>query len=234
MPTWVLHGPVADAKAFLRQWVLGSGVLIGIWCRCARRLHAACGVRRALRCCCALCCAAVRARAAPTPRPLSHSSHAALRWRRRRRLPCCRFLTPTFFSSARLLVPLQFAFQGLLLTGPTCGSLTSTQFGAAAAAGLSRSLDAAAAAAGIPSCGGASCSNLTALLQLVAGSTLLYLLYRMERANRLAYLAGRARVARDWPFMPGYVQVLLHVLVMLQLCSAAWVGLQCSAARGAA
>lgn len=34
MPTWVLHGVVTDVKTFLRQWILGSGILIGYWCRC--------------------------------------------------------------------------------------------------------------------------------------------------------------------------------------------------------
>jgi hypothetical protein len=36
MPTWVLHGVVLDAKSFFRHWILGSGILIGYWCRCGR------------------------------------------------------------------------------------------------------------------------------------------------------------------------------------------------------
>jgi hypothetical protein len=33
MPSWVLHGSITDAKAFLRMFILGSGILIGYWCR---------------------------------------------------------------------------------------------------------------------------------------------------------------------------------------------------------
>jgi hypothetical protein len=33
MPSWVLHGSITDAKGFLRMFILGSGILIGYWCR---------------------------------------------------------------------------------------------------------------------------------------------------------------------------------------------------------
>lgn len=36
MPAWVLHDSINDAKAFLRMGILGSGILIGYWCRCDR------------------------------------------------------------------------------------------------------------------------------------------------------------------------------------------------------
>jgi hypothetical protein len=69
------------------------------------------------------------------------------------------------------------------------------------------------------------------LLEFVAGLLLLYMHYRLEAANRLAYLQGRAQVVRYWPHVPGYMQATLHLLVSLQASSAAWTVLQCGAAR---
>jgi hypothetical protein len=96
---------------------------------------------------------------------------------------------------------------------------------------LSRMLDTLAATT-LPSCPGVhSCHHVGYLLEFVAGLLLLYMHYRLEAANRLAYLQGRAQVVRYWPSMPGYVQATLHLLVSLQASSAVWAVLQCSAAR---
>jgi hypothetical protein len=66
------------------------------------------------------------------------------------------------------------------------------------------------------------------ILQLVAGGTLLYFQYRMERANRLAYLDSKnVQVEHDWPCMPGYMQVFLHCLLYTELLAGFWLLLQC-------
>lgn len=52
---------------------------------------------------------------------------------------------------------------------------------------------------------------------------MLYVQYRMERINRVAYLQGRYKLAGTWPRMRTLVQAVLHVLVYLQLFAVAWV-----------
>ncbi|KAF6265720.1 hypothetical protein COO60DRAFT_1478089 [Scenedesmus sp. NREL 46B-D3] len=174
MPSWVLHGSITDAKAFLRMFILGSGILIGYWCR---------------------------------------------------------FLTPTFFVRARWLIPLQFLFQAWHLTGPTCAAVEAYPYGAAAAREVSATLDSLAATS-LPSCPGVhSCHHIGYLLEFVAGLLLLYMQYRLEAANRSAYLQGRAQAVKYWPHVPGYVQAALHLLLSLQASSAIWTVLQCRAAR---
>eukprot|EP00775_Hariotina_reticulata_P003932 gene3932-4186_t len=171
MPTWVLHGAVSDAKTFFRKWILGSGILIGYWCR---------------------------------------------------------FLIPSFFFTARWLVPLQFGVQGFYLAVPTCATLEASQYGMQAARHLSRLLDQFSATTLGGSCPVHACRNSVYMLQLVAGGTLLYSQYRMERTNRLAYLQdNNVRVEHDWPCMPGYVQVFLHCLLYTELLAGFWLLLQC-------
>jgi hypothetical protein len=53
MPSWVLHGSITDAKGFLRMFILGSGILIGYWCRygaAASRQAVLANVKALLRC----------------------------------------------------------------------------------------------------------------------------------------------------------------------------------------
>lgn len=85
------------------------------------------------------------------------------------------------------------------------------------------------------SCPAHSCHNLQYMLQLLTGGTLLYVHYRMEHANRLAYLQSRGlQGASYWPFVPVVIGVVLHVAVYAQVLAAAWVFLQCRAAAAAA
>eukprot|EP00878_Enallax_costatus_P007219 GHUV01007563.1.p1 GENE.GHUV01007563.1~~GHUV01007563.1.p1 ORF type:complete len:303 (+),score=30.66 GHUV01007563.1:663-1571(+) len=173
MPTWVLHGQVTDAKSFVRTCILGSGVLIGYWCR---------------------------------------------------------FLTPTLFYTAKWLVSLQFLFQAWYLTGPTCAAIEATSYGAQAARKLSSLLDAFAGTA-LGSCPTHSCYHSQYMLQLTTGATLLYAHYRMERANRLAFLQSKGlKAVHYWPFVPAMVGFVLHVVVYVQVLAAVWVFLQCSIA----
>lgn len=144
----------------------------------------------------------------------------------------CRFLTPTFFTAACFLTPLQFAFQAWYLTHPTCNALVANSFGETAMEQLLTSLNRAASWAlqgasvrSTPhspeelSCG---CYRVMYVLQLFAGGTLLYTQYRMERANRQAFLQGKRRLVGGWPWVPPLVQALLHAVVYLQLFGLVW------------
>lgn len=142
--------------------------------------------------------------------------------------PSCRFLTPNFFFIALWLVPLQFLFQAWHLTGPTCAAVEATPFGAQATRKLSHILDSFAGTA-FESCPTHSCFHLQYMLQFITGATLLYAQYRMERANRLAYLQARGlKGLQYWPFVPAMIGVVLHAAVYVQLLAAVWVALQCS------
>lgn len=59
-------------------------------------------------------------------------------------------------------------------------------------------------------------------LQLCAGGVLLYTMYRMERANRKAFLKGKVKVVDGWPRTPALVQAALHLVVFLQLFAIVW------------
>eukprot|EP00878_Enallax_costatus_P019512 GHUV01020586.1.p1 GENE.GHUV01020586.1~~GHUV01020586.1.p1 ORF type:complete len:192 (+),score=19.71 GHUV01020586.1:1620-2195(+) len=141
-----------------------------------------------------------------------------------------RFLTPTLFYTAKWLVSLQFLFQAWYLTGPTCAAIEATSYGAQAARKLSSLLDAFAGTA-LGSCPTHSCYHSQYMLQLTTGATLLYAHYRMERANRLAFLQSKGlKAVHYWPFVPAMVGFVLHVVVYVQVLAAVWVFLQCSIA----
>ena len=156
-------------------------------------------------------------------------------------MAACRFLTPTFFKVACVLIPLQFTFQALYLTQPTCNTLLAGPYSTTALQQLLQFLRQAtnwclhgttdvstSVASTDPALG---CQNLLYLLQLLAGGTLLYMQYRMEYGNRAAFLQGKGTIPATWPYVPMLVQVVLHVLVCLQLFAVAWValhGVSCS------
>lgn len=184
MPTWALHGDCAELKGFMRKLILGSGILIGYWCR---------------------------------------------------------FLTPTFFTLVCFLTPLQFAFQAGRLTQPTCDALLSSPYGPGALQQLLQTLERVSQWAlhgtthpstSIVLDTAQGCRSLLYLLQLFSGGTMLYVQYRMERTNRVAYLQGRHKLAGSWPRMRTLVQAVLHALVYLQLFAVAWVLQGASGSRG--
>lgn len=153
----------------------------------------------------------------------------------------CRFLTPAFFPVAAALTTLQFAFQAWNLTAPTCDALMDSKFSQTAlqqlVAGLDRvsswSLDGAGgstAGADSSTAGGTAeqdlrsgCYSMMYALQLIAGGTLLYTSYRLERSNRKAFLQGRVRLVDGRPRVPALVQVALHAVAALQLFAVVWV-----------
>lgn len=68
------------------------------------------------------------------------------------------------------------------------------------------------------------CYRMMCVLQLFACSMLLYAMYRMERANRQAFLQGcKHRLANGWPHVSLLVQAALHAVVCLQLFGMVWV-----------
>lgn len=153
---------------------------------------------------------------------------------------------------ACVLTPLQFAFQALYLTSPTCDALLASPYSTGALTQLLHSLGHLASwsilqdgpqhtsdpstATSTPSTSSnalvmaasadqtqTSCHSLMYVLQLFAGGTLLYLQYRMERGNRLAFLQGRVKVAAAWARVPLLVQAVLHGVVFLQVFAVVWV-----------
>jgi hypothetical protein len=142
---------------------------------------------------------------------------------------------------AAALTTLQFAFQAWNLTAPTCDALLDSQFSRTAlqqlVASLTRvsswSLDGAVGADGSTAGGTAGsgtaaelrsgCYSMMYCLQIIAGGTLLYTSYRMERSNRRAFLQGRVRLVDGWPRVPALVQVALHAVGVLQLFAVVWV-----------
>lgn len=140
---------------------------------------------------------------------------------------------------AAALTTLQFAFQAWNLTAPTCDALLDSHFSRTAlqqlVAGLDRvsswSLNGAGAAAGADGSTASStaadlrsgCYSMMYALQIIAGGTLLYTSYRMERSNRRAFLQGRVRLVDGWPRVPALVQVALHAVGVLQLFAVVWV-----------
>lgn len=143
----------------------------------------------------------------------------------------CRFLTPAFFPVACLLTSLQFAFQALHLTQPTCNALMESEFSKGALQQLLHSLNrvsnwalhgtATASADSITDLAG-GCYSMMYVLQMIAGGTLLYTTYRMERANRAAFLQGKAKLVAGWPRVPALVQAVLHAVVFLQVFAMGW------------
>jgi len=153
----------------------------------------------------------------------------------------CRFLTPTFFTLVCFLTPLQFAFQAGRLTQPTCDALLSSPYGPGALQQLLQTLERVSQWAlhgtthpstSIVLDTAQGCRSLLYLLQLFSGGTMLYVQYRMERTNRVAYLQGRHKLAGSWPRMRTLVQAVLHALVYLQLFAVAWVLQGASGSRG--
>jgi hypothetical protein len=127
---------------------------------------------------------------------------------------------------------MQFAFQAWHLTQPTCDALMDSHFSKGALLQLLHNLDrvsswslhgtpAVRADKALDLAGG--CSSMMWCLQLCAGGILLYTSYRMERANRKAFLQGKVKLADGWPRVPALVQAVLHLLVFLQLFAMAWV-----------
>ncbi|GBF99147.1 hypothetical protein Rsub_12114 [Raphidocelis subcapitata] len=191
MPHWVLYSSADTWKACLKDFVLGSGVFISVWCTV--------------------------------------------------------FCLKPLFWVHYITVPLEFAFQTVMLTQPVCAALTATPYGRETSLSAARLLDGVAAAGALaaPACpargGGAagaagtadaaaSCASIMVAWQLLCCGALLYGKYRLERAARVKFAAagGWGAVHDAWPAAPRGVRVLVHAAVALQVGIALWAWLGCA------
>jgi hypothetical protein len=138
------------------------------------------------------------------------------------------FLIDIPFVHALWVLPAECAAQVLHLAPATCRVLDGMPYGRQMSVWLAEALQQALAVV-LPSSPASSnpCIDLVTAWQISMCIALMYLKYRLERQERIAFLGDRCELITGWPSTPAIVQGVLHLAACLQVLVSVWVLVSC-------
>ena len=138
------------------------------------------------------------------------------------------FLIDIPFVHALWVLPAECAAQVLQLAPATCRVLDGMPYGRQTSVWLAEAVQRSLAGV-LPSCPGSSnpCLDLVTAWQISMCIALLYVKYRLEMQERVAFLGDRCELITGWPSSPAIIQAVLHLVVCFQLLVSVWVFVSC-------